>query len=170
MTGGSRLNHSLCNLIEAMWIVILEQYELSTDKLPTKVPLKIQPVPLERGNKQLNLTNPNFFKEKPLGNCPLFSDTCHYEKQTTKMFKNGMYVKKKSESHESRVFPWLSKSRSARKVFGTLYSSNPVGDLIRLRSMLIILSYLSHSFTKLKFTFLICQEARRNAFLALLKR
>ena len=86
-----------------MWIVILEQYELSTDKLPTKVPLKIQPVPLERGNKQLNLTNPNFFKEKPLGNCSLFSDTCHYEKQTTKMFKNGMYVKKKVNlmSHES---------------------------------------------------------------------
>lgn len=63
VTSGSRLNHSLCNLIEAMWIVILEQYEGSTDKLPTKVPLKIQSVPLERENKQLNLTNPNFLKK-----------------------------------------------------------------------------------------------------------
>ena len=76
-----------------MSIVILEQYEGSTDKLPTEVPLKIQSVILARENKQLNLTNPNFFKEKTLGNCPLFSDTCHYNKQTTEMFKNGMYVK-----------------------------------------------------------------------------
>lgn len=75
-------------------MVILEKYEGSTDKLPTKVPLKIQSVPLERENKQLNLINLNFFKEKTLGNCPLSSDTCHYEKQTTKMFKNGMYEKK----------------------------------------------------------------------------
>ena len=35
--------------------------EGSTDKLPTKVPLKIQPVPLERENKELNLTNTIFF-------------------------------------------------------------------------------------------------------------
>ena len=41
VTGGSRLNHSLCNLIEAVSIVILEQYERSTDKLPRKVSLKI---------------------------------------------------------------------------------------------------------------------------------
>ena len=27
MTGGSRLSHSLCNLIEVMSVVILEQYD-----------------------------------------------------------------------------------------------------------------------------------------------
>ena len=70
--------------------------EGSTDKLPTKVPLKIQPVSLERENKELNLTNTIFFEETPLGNCPLFSDFCHYNKQlqTTKMFKNGRSMKK----------------------------------------------------------------------------
>ena len=68
--------------------------EGSTDKLPTKVSLKIQPVPLERENKELNLTNTIFLKETPLGNCPLFSDFCHYNKQTTKMFKNGRYMKR----------------------------------------------------------------------------
>ena len=93
MTSSSRLSHSLCNLIKVTSIVILEKYEGSTDKLPRKVPLKIQPVPVERENKQLNLINTNFFKETPLGNCPLFSDFCHYNKQTTKMFKNGRYVK-----------------------------------------------------------------------------
>lgn len=59
----------------------------STDKLPTKVPLKIQPVPLERENKELNLTNTIFFKETPLGNLG-------NNKQTTKMFKNGRYMEK----------------------------------------------------------------------------
>ena len=39
--------------------------EGSTDKLPTKVPLKIQPVSLERENKELNLTNTIFFEETP---------------------------------------------------------------------------------------------------------
>lgn len=68
--------------------------EGSKDKLPTKVPLKIQPVSLERENKELNLTNTIFFEETPLGNCPLFSDFCHYNKQTTKMFKNGRSMKK----------------------------------------------------------------------------
>ena len=68
--------------------------EGSTDKLPTKVSLKIQPVSLERENKELNLTNTIFFEETPLGNCPLFSDFCHYNKQTTKMFKNGRSMKK----------------------------------------------------------------------------
>ena len=39
--------------------------EGSTDKLPTKVPLKIQPASLERENKELNLTNTIFFEETP---------------------------------------------------------------------------------------------------------
>ena len=63
VTGGSHLSHSLCNLIEARSIVILEQNEGLTDKLPTKEPLEIQPVPLERENKQLYLTNMNFLKK-----------------------------------------------------------------------------------------------------------
>lgn len=91
-------------------------------------------------------------RQKPLGNCPLFSDFCHYNKQTTKMFKNGRYVKKRRVNLMSHEFPHGSVDRGAPANCSerclVWFESCPW--LNTLAIVTCRLSHLSHSFTELK--------------------
>ena len=66
MTGGSRLSHSLCNLIEVMSVVILEQYDQwrVNGQVTYKGTFENTVGAPRKREQTAKLNQPEFFKEK----------------------------------------------------------------------------------------------------------